>query len=246
MLPLRLAGFMWSAVVAANSCSRGEFAAFAPGGFHWVGDGGSKFLLPGRVCCLCAWWVSCGRRWWQQIPAPGASLLPLRLAGFIGSAMVAANSCSRGEFAAFAPGGFHVVGDGGSKFLLPGRDCCLCAWWVSLGRRWWQQIPAPGASLPPLRLVGFIGSAMVAANSCSRGEFAAFAPGGFHVVGDGGSKFLLPGRVCCLCAWWVSKRKDRNCRPKFGRQFLSSSPGCYLPQNIRILDLLILCEQQDL
>ena len=41
-------------------------------------------------------------------------------------------------------------------------------------------------------------------------------------------------------------QKSINDNTKFGRQFLSSSPSCYLSHNIRILDLLILREQQDL
>ena len=196
--------------------------AFERSCFHRVNGGGSKILLLRRVCCLWSWWVSSGLRRKQQNLASEASVLPLVLVSFIGFKSEASKSC----------------------FLR--HVCCLCSWRVSWAQRQRQQILAPEASLLPLRLAGFMGSTAEAAKSCSRGEFAAFGLGGFHWVGDGGSKFLLPGRVCCLCAWRVSKRKDRNCRPKFGRQFLSYSPGCYLPHNIRILDLLVLREQQDL
>ena len=37
---------------AAKSCSKGAIAAFGPGEFHRVFGGGSKILLPRRVCCL--------------------------------------------------------------------------------------------------------------------------------------------------------------------------------------------------
>jgi len=37
----------------------------------------------------------------------------------------AAKSCSKGAIAAFGPGEFHRVFGGGSKILLPWRECCL-------------------------------------------------------------------------------------------------------------------------
>jgi hypothetical protein len=118
-------------------------------------------------CCLWSWWVSLGLWRRQQNPASEASLLPLRLVGFIGSRAEAANSYFRDEIAAFALGGFHWVYGGGSEIPLLRRDCCLCAWWVSSGSRRWQQNPA------------------------YRGAVAAFVLGGFLRVNGGGSKILL-------------------------------------------------------
>ena len=72
-------------------------AAFVLGGFHWTCGGGSKILLL------------------------EARLLPLSLAGFIGSVAEAAKSCFQGAVAAFAFGGFHGTCGGGSKFhVFPG------------------------------------------------------------------------------------------------------------------------------
>ncbi len=39
---------------AANSCSCGLIAALALDRFLGINGGGSKFLIPRRVCCLCA------------------------------------------------------------------------------------------------------------------------------------------------------------------------------------------------
>ena len=54
-----------------------------------------------------------------------ACLLPLVLAGFIGSLAVAAKSCSRGVSAAFDLGEFLRVFGGSSKILPLRRGCCL-------------------------------------------------------------------------------------------------------------------------
>jgi hypothetical protein len=67
-------------------------AAFALSEFHRVNGGGSKFLIPKRVCCLCSWRVSSGQWRKQQILDSKARLLPLLLAGFIESMAEAANS----------------------------------------------------------------------------------------------------------------------------------------------------------
>jgi hypothetical protein len=67
-------------------------AAFARGVFLEVNASGSKFLIPKRVCCLCSWRVSSGQWRKQQILDSKARLLPLLLAGFIGSMAEAANS----------------------------------------------------------------------------------------------------------------------------------------------------------
>ena len=126
------------------------------------------------------------------ISAPWVSLLPLRLAGFMGALAEAAKSCFRGEFAAFALGRFHGVIGRGSKILLsvalllplclagfigspakaakscyPRGVCCLCAWGASWGHRQRQQKLA----------------------SC--GVYAAFALGGFHGLDGRSSKILL-------------------------------------------------------
>ena len=140
LLPLILVGFMGSMAEAAKSCSRGKFAAFVLGGFHGTSGGGSKILLPRRVCCLRARWVSWDLRRRQQNPASEASLLPSCLVGFMGPMAEAAKSCSRGEFAAFVLGGFHGTSGGGSKILLPRHGCCLCAWWVLCDLRQRQLI----------------------------------------------------------------------------------------------------------
>ena len=79
----------------------------------------------------------------------------------------AAKSCSKGAIAAFGPGEFHRVFGGGSKILLPRRDCCLWPRRVSSGLRQRQQNPAPEARLLPLGPAGFIGSPAEAAKSCS-------------------------------------------------------------------------------
>jgi len=140
-------------------------AAFGLGEFHRVFGGGSKILLLGCGCCLCAWWVSWDLWRRQQILDSEAWLLPLVLVSFIGSSAEAAKSCFCGVVAAFALGGFHGVFGGGSKILLLRRGCCLWSWWVSwdLWRR--QQNPASQAWLLPLRLVGFLGLVAEAANS---------------------------------------------------------------------------------
>ena len=156
LLPLCLVGFMGLVAEAAKSCFRGKFAAFVLGGFHGTSGGGSKILLPRRYCCLCTWWVSWDLRRRQQNPASEERLLPLILVGFMGSMAEAAKSCSRGKFAAFGLGGFHWVFGGGSKILLLGRGCCLCARWVSWDLRRRQQNPASEAWLLPLCLVGFM------------------------------------------------------------------------------------------
>ena len=49
---LNRASFNVSTAEAAKSCSRGAIAAFGPSEFHRVFGGGSKILLPRRVCCL--------------------------------------------------------------------------------------------------------------------------------------------------------------------------------------------------
>ena len=54
--------------------------------------GGIKILILRHVCCLWPWRVSWGLRRRQQNPDPEALLLPLVLAGFIGSSAVAAKS----------------------------------------------------------------------------------------------------------------------------------------------------------
>ena len=137
-------------------------------------------------------------------------MLPLVPASFIGFSAEAAKSCSRGESAAFDLGEFHRVSGRGSKILLPRRDCCLWSWRVSSGLRRRQQNPAPEARLLPLTLASFIGSPAEAAKSCSRGESAAFGPGEFHRVFGGGSKILLPRRVCCLWSWCDSSGLRRR------------------------------------
>jgi len=179
-------------------------SATRSGSFLSLGVEGSKILLLGRGCCLCAWWVSWDEWRRQQNPASDACVLPLRLVGFLGSMAKAAKSCFQGACAAFALGGFHWVCGRGSKILLQRRGCCLWSWWVSLGLWRRQQNPASQVRLLPLRLVGFLGSMAKAAKSCFRDEFAAFDLGGFHRVFGGGSKILLQRRGSCLCAWWVS------------------------------------------
>ena len=211
-------------------------------------------MLLRRSCCLCAWWVSLESRRRQQNLVSEAWLLPLRLVGFIGTSAEAAKSCFQGAVAAFALGVFHGIYGGGSKILLPRRICCLCAWWVSRTRWRRQQNPAfcgafaafalgghrvcgrssknllPAVHLLPLVLVGFIGSTAKAAKSCFRGAFAAFALGEFHGVCGGGSKILLPSRVCCLWAWWVSSGHRR-------RQQISNLQGDKCLWQVRLVKL---------
>jgi hypothetical protein len=58
----------FSSGVAANTCFRGEFAAFAIGGFHRVRGGGSKILLTeAQLLPLRLEGYSSGSRRWQQI-----------------------------------------------------------------------------------------------------------------------------------------------------------------------------------
>ena len=134
----------------------------------------------------------------QQNLACVTILLPLTLVSFIGSSAEAAKSCFRGVFAAFDQNGFHRVFGGGSKILLARQYCCLWSRRVSSGLRQRQQNPAYEAILLPLTKTGFIGSLAEAAKSCLRDNIAAFDPGEFHRVFGGGSKILLPWRVCCL------------------------------------------------
>ena len=139
---LSRADFIVSTAEAANSCLRGDIAAFGPGEFHRVFGRGSKILLPRRDCCLWSRRVSSGLRQRQQNPASEARLLPLVLVHFIGSTAEAAKSCFRGQF------------------------CCLWSRRVSSGLRRRQQNPASEARLLPLVLASFIGSSAEAAKSC--------------------------------------------------------------------------------
>ena len=92
----------------------------------------------------------------------------------------AAKSCSKGAIAAFGPGEILRVFGGGSKILLPRRDCCLWPRRVSSGLRQRQQNPAPEARLLPLGPAGFIGSPAEAAKSSSPVvRLLPLAPAGF-------------------------------------------------------------------
>ena len=150
--PLIEACFLRSTPVAANSWFLGVIAAFEWDVFLRIDAGGSKFLIPKRVCCLCSWRVSSGQWRRQQILDLKTCMLPLLLMGFIGSIAEAANSWFQGVFAAFALGEFHRVNGGGSKFLIPRHACCLCSWRASSSQWQRQQIPDSEACMLPLIL----------------------------------------------------------------------------------------------
>ena len=128
LLPLDLAGFIWSLAEAAKSCFRGAIAAFGSGEFHRVFGGGSKILLRGAIAAF-------GPGEFLRVDGGGskilllkARLLPLALVSFFGSLAEAAKSYFRGAIAAFDPDAFHRVFGRGSKILLLRRGCCLWAW----------------------------------------------------------------------------------------------------------------------
>ena len=134
---------------AANSWFLGIIAAFDQDVFLRFNGGGSKFLIPRRICRLCAWQGSWDQRRRQQILDSKACLLPLRLTGFLRSSAEAANSWFQGVSAAFALGRVLGVYGRGSKFLISWSNCCLCAWQGSWGQRRRQQILASKACLLP-------------------------------------------------------------------------------------------------
>jgi len=83
-----------------------------------------------EICTLCSCFlvIITSFREGQQNLDSEVWLLPLRLVSFIGFKPEAAKSCFGGAVAAFGLGGFHWFYGGGSKILLPRRDCCLWSW----------------------------------------------------------------------------------------------------------------------
>ena len=78
----------------------------------------------------------------------------------------------------------------------------------------------------------FIVSTAEAANSCLRGDIAAFGPGEFHRVFGGGSKFMLPWAILLpLVMVHLAQREGSRMRPDWATSNLLWQKLLALPQS---------------
>ena len=166
---------MGSSAEASKSWLLSIIAAFGPGKIYGVNDRGIKILIIEHNCCLWSWLVSSGQWQRHQNLDYWACLLPLILAGFMGSSAEASKSWLLSMFAAFDLGEIYRVNGRGIKNLIFEHVCCLWSGQVSWGQGRRHQKLDFCAWLLPLVLARYMGSTTEAAKARIFAGSVAFA-----------------------------------------------------------------------